>query len=237
MLLIFLLAVASASVQLEGVYTNGWIKSPLPATGCNVTFTIALKEQGVQDVQRIALDVNNPASVNYGKFIQQDALDALTKPRSADVSAVTGWLKGHGVEFSVRGVSNIEVTTSVENGSKMLKTSFHKISNVKHGQAVIRAADYMIPDHVKHATAAFFGLHGLPLPPASPVSIVTPADDDDDDDDSQPHKPANVTPAVLASTYNIKGVKGSGSLQNRQAVAEFQGQCEHKRHAHTARFC
>ena len=36
--------------------------------------------------------------------------------------------------------------------------------------------------------------------------------------------PAKVTPAVLASTYSIAGVKPTGSVTNLMAVAEFQGQ-------------
>ena len=39
-----------------------------------------------------------------------------------------------------------------------------------------------------------------------------------------PRGPANVTPAVLESTYDIKGVRPAGTTANKQAVAEFQGQ-------------
>ena len=55
-----------------------------------------------------------------------------------------------------------------------------------------------------------FGLHGLPLPPRTLIQA--------------PEKPANVTPAVIATDYGISGVVPSGGTKMRQAVAEFQGQ-------------
>jgi len=60
--------------------------------------------------------------------------------------------------------------------------------------------------------SAVFGLHGLPLPSRkSPRASLA--------EDPQ------VTPTVLAKTYEITGASvPSGSTQNRQAVAEFQGQ-------------
>jgi tripeptidyl-peptidase-1 len=214
--MLMMLAVASASmIHPESFYTNGWVKSTAPASAFSeVTFTIVVKEQGVEEVARIALDVNDPNSTNYGKFLTQDALDRLTTPKASDMSAVTDWLSANGVAFSVRTQSNIEVTTSALKASKMLSTRFHEISNRKHGQSVIRAADYSLPSDVHAATAAIFGLHGLPLPPTQPLVIASTA----------AGQPAKVDPNVIAATYNIGGVKVTGSEKNRQAVTEFQGQ-------------
>ena len=111
-----------------------------------------------------------------------------------------------------RTASNVEVSTSIAKASFMLKTRFHTISNRQHGQSVVRAADYSLPSAVHEATAAIFGLHGLPLPPTKPLVISS----------TQPVQPAKVTPAVLESQYKISGVKTTGNVKNRQAVAEFQ---------------
>jgi subtilase family serine protease len=210
------LAVASASVSHpEGIYANGWAKQAMPASGStDVKFTIVVKEQGIEEVQRIALDVNDPTSVNYGQFLTQEKLDSLTAPKASDVLAVKSWLNANGIAYSFKSVSNIEVVTSAFKASKLLNTRFHKISNSKHAQSVIRAADYSLPDEVHAATAAIFGLHGLPLPPTQPLVISS----------SAPGQPAKVDPNVLASTYSIGGVKTTGNIKNRQAVAEFQGQ-------------
>ena len=63
------------------------------------------------------------------------------------------------------------------------------------------------------ATAAIFGLHGLPLR-RHPREQVQSAQG----------QPAKVLPADLVRAYNITGVTPSGGTKNRQAVAEFQGQ-------------
>jgi subtilase family serine protease len=211
-----LLAVTTASVtHHESFYTNGWVKSTVPAPASSiVTFTIVIKEQGIEEVARIALDVNDPNSTNYGKFLTQDALDRLTSPKASDMATVTDWLNANSVAFSERTVSNIKVTTSALKASNMLSTRFHEIVNRKQGQSVVRAANYSLPSAVHAATAAIFGLHGLPLPPIQPLVIASTA----------PGQPAKVDPNVIASTYNIGGVKVTGSEKNRQAVVEFQGQ-------------
>jgi tripeptidyl-peptidase-1 len=211
--LLLVLAVASASVVPEGSYSSGWYKSAAPTAG-DVSFTIVVKEQSLDEVKRIALDVNDPESKNYGNFITQEELDRLTSPKASDTLAVKSWLNAHGIAYAIEGVSNIKVFTSAYKASKLLNTRFHHISNSKHSQSVVRAGEYSVPEEVHASIAAIFGLHGLPLPPPKPLVITSTA----------PGAPAKVDPNVIAATYNIGGVKVTGSEKNRQAVAEFQGQ-------------
>jgi subtilase family serine protease len=218
-----LLAVASASVtHHESVYTNGWVKSSVPASASSeITFTIVIKEQGIEEVARIALDVNDPNSTNYGKFLTQDALDRLTSPKASDMATVTDWLNANSVVFSKRTVSNIEVATSALKASNMLSTRFHEIVNREQGQSVVRAADYSLPSAVHAATAAIFGLHGLPLPPTQPLVIASTAPDQQAAKFCSPGDPGKhlaescVNPKVIASTYNISGVKVTGKNRKK----------------------
>ena len=117
----------------------------------------------MDEVKKIALEVSTPGSPKYGDFLTQAELDKLTAPKPADISAVSQWLTSEGVDFVFRTASNVEVSTSIAKASFMLKTRFHTISNRQHGQSVVRAADYSLPSAVHEATAAIFGLHGLPL--------------------------------------------------------------------------
>jgi subtilase family serine protease len=207
---------AAASVtHPDGPYSSGWEKSAVSTSGWNnVSFTIVVKEQNIDEVKRIALSVNDPSASNYGKFLTQKKLDSLIAPKSSDFLAIKSWLDANDIAYGIKGVSNIKVTTSVSKASELLDTQFHAITNRKHGQSVIRAASYSLPDEVHAATAAIFGLHGLPLPPTQPLVISSTA----------PGQLPKVDPNVIASTYSIGGVKTTGSTKNRQAVAEFQGQ-------------
>lgn len=47
----------------------------------------------------------------------------------------------------------------------VLQTTFRFVVNSRTGQRALVAGDYTIPDNIKDATAAVFGLHGLPMPP------------------------------------------------------------------------
>eukprot|EP00756_Hemistasia_phaeocysticola_P067191 Hpha_TRINITY_DN9783_c0_g1::TRINITY_DN9783_c0_g1_i2::g.10297::m.10297/K01279/TPP1, CLN2; tripeptidyl-peptidase I len=206
-------SIASHVAHYESPYSNGWVKSPLPVSGSGTLhFTIVIREQNIDTLKNIALEVNTPSSPKYGHFLTQAELDKLTAPTPSDVAVVTDWLSSEGVDYVFRTPSNVEVSTSVAKASLMLSTLFHEITNHKHGQSVVRAADYFLPSLVHDATAAIFGLHGLPLPPTKALRI------------SSTQGAAIVTADVLASTYNFTGVKGTGSLKNRQAVAAFQGQ-------------
>ena len=200
----------------EGAYPHGWSKSTLHvANSSEVKFTIVLRERGMTEVKRLAAEVNDPASAKYGQFLTQAELDHLTSPRASDISIVTGWLTVHGADFHWRTTSNVDVVTSVGVASAMLRTRFHNITQRDNNRSIVRAGAYSLPAAIHEATAAIFGLHGLPLPLRQPLIIESVA----------PNSPvAAVTPAVIGSTYNISGVKVSGSLNNRRAVAEFQGQ-------------
>merc|ERR1711871_181286 len=200
----------------EREYPDGWSKSPLPVVNSSeVTFTIVVRERGMAEVKRVAAEVNDPSSATYGQFLTQVELDRLISPRASDISTVTEWLTTHGAAFHWRTTSNVHVVTTVGVASAMLRTQFHNITQNDHSRSIVRAAAYSIPAAIHEATAAIFGLHGLPLPLSQPLRIESVA--------PKPPVPA-VTPAVLGSTYNISGVEVSGSLKNRRAVAELQGQ-------------
>lgn len=202
-------------IHHEAAYTNGWVKSASAISGSSeVRFTLVLREQGIERLKRIALDVNNPASEAYGAFLTQPEVDHLTSPAEANVAAVTGWLRDEGVRFHFRTASNVDVVTSAHKASQMLRTQFHEIRHHTSNISIVRAGDFSVPYAVHEATAAVFGLHGLPLPRTKAFVISS----------SGPSQAARVTPEVITSTYNISGVKPTGGLKNRQAVAEFQGQ-------------
>ena len=163
----------------------------------------------MDEVKRVATAVSDPDSPTYGEFISQAQLDAIVAPKSADVAAVTSFLQENGVTYQRKGVSMIEARTTVAKASEMLNTKFHVARHDTDAYAVVQAGDYELPASIHSAVAAVFGLHGLPIP----RQVAAP-----------PHQPANVTPAVIYTTYDVTFKEASRSDKNRQAVAEFQGQ-------------
>jgi tripeptidyl-peptidase-1 len=195
---------------------TSWRKLEQPvATSHPMTIQLSLQQSNLAELQNVASSVSDPKSPSYGKYLSLADLNTLTAPKASHVAAVENWLSASNVPFHRVG-ELVEVSLTATSAAKMLTTSFHRVANDATGQSVVRADDYMLPAEVDDAVAAVYGMHGLPLPPRKPIGASggpTP-----------PENPVNVTPAVLQKTYNVAGVTPSGSLKNKQAVAEFQGQ-------------
>jgi hypothetical protein len=176
-----------------------------------VDLTIVVQEQGLAEIKRIANAVSDPSSPIYGQYLSADRIAEITAPTQSDMQAVTQWLDVAEIAYTLRGVSNLDVTAPVAVLERLLATKFHVAVHAATERALVKAGDYDVPDHIDAAIATIFGLHGLPVPRPS-------------EELGQPSEPADVTPAVIYSTYNVVSPKVTRSPKNRQAVAEFQGQ-------------
>lgn len=214
-LLLAMLALANGGVHpAPQVSGSGWKQGELLSLDESpVSFVISLKESAdtVAQIKKIALDVSDPSSKNYGNYLSSDELAAITAPSHETLQTVTTWLEENQITSFVTKGSRVEVTTTHELAQNLFQTRFQTLINSEHNLMVVRAADYALPDAVEAVTAAVFGLHGLPLPSVSPLVHITAG-----------VSPAEVTPAVLTKTYNIGGVTPKSDTKNKQAVAEFQ---------------
>ena len=218
-------AVVSAApphtVYPEPALPSGWASQISEATGrdevCKVT--LAVREQNMDRIREMALGVSTPGSSTYGQYLTQAQIDEITAPTAADVTAVRSWLAAEQFEGDVveaQGGRLFVLTAPATAMGALLKTEFRRVTNAATGQTTLRASSFALPTATAAAVAAVFGVHGLPLPPKrSQVAATTAA---------IPF-PVVVTPAVIHSTYNVKGVvvDRSDKNRNRQAVAEFQG--------------
>lgn len=221
-LLLACAAVASAAIVRPAPMPSTWRASSahlsMTASGL-VEVMVPLKPtQDQRDMlAEIAYAVSDPDSEHYGKHLTAEQANAVTAPTKASLDAVVSWLS---TDVSARvevaaGGNTVRATMSVAGAMRTFSTSFREYTEVNVGanapRTVRHATAYAVPEHLEDVVEHVYGLHGLPLPVTDKrvVGAGTP--------------PA-VTPSVLEEAYGIKGVKPSGSLKNRQAVAEFQGQ-------------
>ena len=185
-------------------------------TETELRVTIAVREQNMDEIREIALDVSDPGSPSYGRYLSQARVDEITAPAAADVTAVRSWLREQfaGNVDEVRAGRLFVLTAPATTVGALLQTKFRRVTNAATGQTALRASSFTLPAAAAAAVTAVFGVHGLPLPPKRNRAPTAT--------DGIPP----VTPAVIASTYNVAGVTvdRSGTNRNRQAVAEFQGQ-------------
>ena len=214
--LLSLASVASAAHSVAGSTPPGWVQhvEQVPHSH-DVAFTICLKQQNIDELQRAALSVSTPGHPRYGRFLSVDEIDKMTAPSQSDFDAVTTWLRTHEVSTFTQERECLRVATTAGRASHLLKTSFGMYRREADGRLNVRASTYELPSHVAPSIDAIFGLHGVPLPPKA--RLPNPAD------------PADVTPTVLAQTYHVGApyVDRHGT-KNKQAVAEFQGQYMNK---------
>lgn len=205
------------TVYPEPALPSGWASQFSKAVGDEIfKVTLAVHEQNMDRIREMALNVSTPSSSAYGKYLDQAQIDEITAPAAADVAAVRSWLaaeqfEGHVVE--AHGGRLFVLTAPVAAMGALLKTEFRRVANAATGQTTLRASSFALPTATAAAVAAIFGVHGLPLPPKHSQAAATTA------------AAPVVTPAVIASTYNVAGVvvDRSSKSRNRQAVAEFQG--------------
>ena len=218
-------AVASAAVVLPGALPANWVAAPLVGEHA-IVFSVALKEQNMNQLKQIALAVSDPTNADYGNHRSAAEIAALTAPAAADAAAVKAWLDGSACAVLESSTDRlIDVRCSAAAASTLLATSFRTLTNTATGQSVVKAAELTLPNEVDAAVAAFFGLHGLPLPPRRSNRAAEAAWNQPMVAEKAPMKPAaNVTPAVIAEVYKVSGVTVDRTSKNKQAVAEFQGQ-------------
>jgi subtilase family serine protease len=205
---------ASADVHVAPELSLGWSQAPASVQASllsahEATFTVYVKSQNMDVLKAMVEQVSDPRSPKYTEYMTTAAIQDLTKPRSVDMDTVKQWLHAGGMQFTVDG-ERVIARGPVARAEALLNTKFNAIQG--NGKTLIRAGDYSLPADVEAATASVFGLHGIPLPDRQVLTA--------------PGQPADVTPAVIATTYKVSGVTPAGSTSNRQAVAEFQGQTE-----------
>merc|ERR1712166_68988 len=151
----------------------GWSSSTalVDTPPSTVRFAVQAQERGAEEMKRIALDVSDPDSPRYGQYLQQDLIDRLTAPDAADTAAIRQWLTFVGARVYETKGRYFAVECTRANAEALLSTSFRWVMNQATGQTVVRASNFTIPDALKDAVHAVFGLHGLPLPPRKSSSF------------------------------------------------------------------
>jgi subtilase family serine protease len=195
---------------------SAWRRIPLSSEHKSAhghSFMIALKqsEKGMEALRTYAQRVSNPQDALYAKYLSQEEVDSYVLPEKHVAEKVLKWASATGCEAkNVRELVHVRCKT-LESAEQLLETKFHMAFSSHTSQSKTRAGDVFIPEEIRSLVQTVYGLHGLPLPPrATPVNDVG--------------SPANVTPAVISSAYQISGVTPSKTSGNKQAVAEFQGQ-------------
>lgn len=186
--------------------------------------TLALARSNLETLYTFANAVSNPTSPQYTQYNTTHELAQATAPSAEAVAAVSSWLSSHDVVHSMQPVTQAVTAhmTVAKAQSLFGPTKFHELqcrsSECGLGTTAIVGDSVSVPQSIRQHLEAVFGIHGLPLPASGSRTMQQPTAT------APSVKPVLVTPSVIRHVYNVSGVTPSGSLTNRQAVAEFVGQ-------------
>jgi tripeptidyl-peptidase-1 len=134
-----------------------WIKrGPAPDTHL-INLQIGLKQQGMQHLESKLLDISDPDSTNYGKWLLQDEVMPYTQPSYESIQAVKRWLADHGIQENIekRSISGdwMSAKVTVSQARTLLgDAEFSVWQHRSSGELLVRTTEYSVPrsvaDHI-----------------------------------------------------------------------------------------
>lgn len=131
----------------------GWRQDGSVHSEATLKLSIGLKQNDIKGLEAKLLDISNPESDNYGKWLSKDELEKYTKPSAQAIEKVHQWLAAHDIAAGAIGSSSpdwIDVTVPVSKAESMLNTRYSLFT--KGRQTVPGTLEYSLPrflhDHV-----------------------------------------------------------------------------------------
>lgn len=196
--------------------------------------TFALKQRNVRQLEKALVEVSDPDSPFYGKYLSVEEITKLVSPSKKTIKAVKGWLKKQGVtKCDISQNKDFLVCSLRCDAAEKLLTGavFFYFKHPKVSRNIIRSPSrYYVPKSVSKYLDFVGGLHRFPA-----VNWRKSSQFDDNStklkisldkikksytSPSNPEIHIGVYPSVLRERYNISNHVGSHP-NNSQAVAQF----------------
>ncbi|PYH48706.1 S53 family peptidase [Aspergillus saccharolyticus JOP 1030-1] len=198
--LLVLAAPALADVVFEKIQAvpNNWSLVEEADASSNITLSIALTRQNLDQLESKLLAVSTPGQSTYGQYLDADEVNALFP--LADSTAVVSWLAEAGVTDISHQGGLISFATTVGTANKLLNTTFSVYE--KAGTQKVRTTQYSVPDSLTGsidliAPTVFFGKTRAERAAAIQAVKVTTRSS------SSTSASQYITPSLLKQQYNI----------------------------------
>jgi tripeptidyl-peptidase-1 len=209
-----------------------WQQEPaLDADIVNAIFVIQRDTKVVDKFEQQLLDISNPVSPNYGKWLTKEEVIAQIAPSAEKLEIVNDFLAAHNILDNNIRVSDFQdkifVKMPVKVASEMLATEFARFRSVENSKIVILRATraYSLPEGVAQAVSLVDDI--LRFPSIRRSHLIPPGNETVKATDPFASCGAScngfTTPAVLEQAYSFTPVS-KAATGNSVAVAEFQYQ-------------
>lgn len=185
---------------------------PKPSQLHDVVF--AVKQQNLDTLNDFLMDVSNPKSSNYGRYMNRDAIANLTA-NVAGTKAVVTYLLAQGVTNIKSGLHGeyIVAEAPVSTWESLFDTTFYLYKHIGFYKTIVRAKVYSLPEELASHVSAVFNT--VQLPPRI-RDVRAPS--------LKEHRAGagSITPALLNSYYHI--TTNTGNALASQCLFESLGQ-------------
>lgn len=130
-----------------------WVKrGPAPDTHM-LDLRFGLRQRAVSDLETKLLDIADPASTNYGKWMSQGDVNSLLQPAEQSTSSVRRWLADNGIEENVskRSLAGdwLAAEMTVAQARSLLgDADFSIYEHRSTGEQIVRTTEYSLPRDV-----------------------------------------------------------------------------------------
>ncbi|PRP81270.1 hypothetical protein PROFUN_04505 [Planoprotostelium fungivorum] len=200
---------------------HGWTEAATPSPSEHIRWTIHLKQNNLEQLEKLFWAVSDPDNKKYGHYLTVKQLQDLVTPSPSSFEMVEAWLDRHGISY-VRNMDSIEVSSSVEMASNVLDAEF-RIHKHVNGMEVIRSNQMSLPPHLHSVIDIITGITDLFS--IKPNVFVRESEDEDgdgdDDEDQEVIDPTVVTPHLLRHWYGIPNDLAGNNSLNSQGLFAF----------------
>lgn len=212
----FLLEHVAASPQL------GWELHRRAEHNDLIEITIAVKQQNVETLEQVLLEVSDPSNSRYGQHLTLHEVNSLLAPKREHLEAVTSWLSSLGVDVQVQS-DFVTATANVSQVESLLGGTYHEFRHPTTGHSALRMLEEpSLPADIKQSVD-FVSPTTQQLPRKTPLRVM----------ENLGATGFKNTPSTLRKMYSVGDVEAS-SVKNRQAVTGFLEQ--HRTNADLQKF-
>lgn len=156
--------VAGAPSFTRDAAPKGWHLGGRASGTEKVSFTIALKQRNLDELESKFWEISTPGTANYRNFLSRQEILDIVQPSNEDRQAVVDWLKRHGVVDFVDMGDAFDVTSTVHVAQNLFRTFFHEYTSTTGGRVIRTYGTYSVDPQVAELIDIVTGIATFPVP-------------------------------------------------------------------------
>ncbi|RPD58338.1 family S53 protease [Lentinus tigrinus ALCF2SS1-7] len=182
-----------------------------------ITITLGFPMTDRDGLEATLLDISNPESANYGKWLSKAEVAKFAAPKTESITAVKDWLtKNNITAVASKSGNSLIANVPVHQANALLDANYTKFEHKASGTEVLRTLSYSLPAEIKQHLSFVYPTTQF-IPPATGKPTYKPLGSSARavQERAVPSSCASqTTPACLQALYNIPTTPATASSNN-----------------------